>query len=682
MEQDLNFILTKTPEDPFTLLVKAFYLKKINETNQATDILNSTSNLFSQIDLEKFDQFSPLLFIDGLTHYLLGNNFEAKKSLTKYLKKSPDSIEAKEILAEIAFNNNEPDNTIKLLSSIEAQYISLKSATLLMSAYVAQKDYLASTTLYKSIDKEIQENGRLLSLYVLSLISQGKATEAINLLEEQALLKPNSSDIQLMLGYHYLQYQFFDKALIVAKKLETQPNLSVAELNFIGVVYQSNNQTDIAQKYYLQALTIEPFDTLTTMNLVLVLFSKNDYVEANKITQNFLTQYSENISILKLHAESYIKLGNIKEAINSTKFIDEKTQNDLAIKYQLVDLYLKSNKADLALEKIEEIKKLEPLSSASLIAQAKAYLQKNDNEKAAKSLKIVFGLNLENTNRLIKIAQLQLEASDWEYVDKTITQLEKPKLNANYDDVILLKARLLFGKNQLDSAIKLLEQRKNKTADINQYLALFYSEANNTVKAIKHAQDAYLQIKDQATLQLLARLYWQNNQVSDTLNLLKEWLLVSPYDITTKRLYANLLAKNNNTDAAIEEYQDVLIHSPDDVVSLNNVAMLLLQNDKYNEALPLAEKAVKLAPLNATVNDTLGWLLVKSGKAEQGLTYLRESYARDSNNLSTRYHIAIALADTGKKSASITELNAILNLTSSFPERELAASKLKELTNN
>lgn len=673
--KDIDTILEKTPDDPFTLLVKAFYLKRINEEKQAEDILQSTSYLFSQIDLEKFDQFAPLLFIDGMTHYLLGNKLEAKKSLKQYLKKSPSSTEAKEILAEIALSENIPKKSIDLLSDVKPANYSLRSVFILMSAHIQNEAYDQSAKIYQNSPDELKNNGKLISLYTMSLIALGEGKSAIALIEKTARNQPNSKDIQLMLGYHYLQFQHYDKALSVALKLIENKSLSLPELNYIAVVYQNNKQIEEAIEYYKKALELAPLDLLTSINLIQLLIEEKSLTQANTLTTEYLAEYPNESRILKLHAKALLALGKNKEAIAAYQQLNKNSADDLAIKYQLVNLYLKDKQPDSALKEIRIIKKLEPLASASLIAEAKAYLIKNEYEKAAKPLNIAFGLNLESAERLEKIADLQIQAKDWVYLERSITRIMK--LSGYTEQVTILKSRALFAQGKVTSAITLLEKSNKQTHLSYYYLAHFYANLKKVEQAQKHGEHSFKLTPNNAALQLLIRLYWKNNQQEKAIELLTSWLKNNEYDNTTRKVYANLLSQLNQNNNAISQYKIILEQAPDDVFSLNNLSVLLTNKTLYKQAEVLAKKAVALKPLDATVNDTLGWSLVLQDKPSEGLTYLRESSARDSNNPTTKYHIAVALADLGKIEEAKMELLQIVD--KEFKQQALAKEKLNAL---
>jgi tetratricopeptide (TPR) repeat protein len=111
---------------------------------------------------------------------------------------------------------------------------------------------------------------------------------------------------------------------------------------------------------------------------------------------------------------------------------------------------------------------------------------------------------------------------------------------------------------------------------------------------------------------------------------------------------------------------------------LNNLANLQWQL-KDPAAQQTAERAFKLAPSDALILDTLGWILVQKSQLDAGLRHLREARLRDPANPEIRYHLAWALAKSGRKGEALQELEAALQSGRSFPGIDSARSLRAEL---
>ena len=127
-------------------------------------------------------------------------------------------------------------------------------------------------------------------------------------------------------------------------------------------------------------------------------------------------------------------------------------------------------------------------------------------------------------------------------------------------------------------------------------------------------------------------------------------------------------------------YLDTLPKNSSDPIQLNNTAFVHGELG-LPDALEYAERAYQLSPEDPNINDTLGWLLVKQNSPEQGLKYLRQAVTRQSGDPDIRYHLAAALAITGREAESQHELNQLLDLNETFSSRPQAEQLLKKLTN-
>ena len=113
---------------------------------------------------------------------------------------------------------------------------------------------------------------------------------------------------------------------------------------------------------------------------------------------------------------------------------------------------------------------------------------------------------------------------------------------------------------------------------------------------------------------------------------------------------------------------------------LNNLAYLYTEAGDPR-AVETARRAMELAPENAQVLDTYGWALVRSGKAQEGSGELEKAAKADSSNQdpAIRYHLAVALAQTGDKSRAQDLLSSLLHSPATFPERADAEALQKKL---
>lgn len=673
---DITRVLAIQPEDPVGSLLRSVYLARTNQHKAARAILNDQNYKFSQLPDESVAQFAPLSLIHGVSQFLTGNFVEAKSSLTLFLAKNPSSIEARSMLAEIEASRSEHARVIKLLEFIEPQFLSEKSALVLMSAYFQQENYLRTSTLPEQLNRNVAKSDSIKRLQALALLQLGESRSALELLTGSA---QESVKNTLTLGYIYLQFGFFEKAQETAIALVDKGDNSLAELNFIGVAFKSVEEFNSAEEYFKRALDAVPQDVISLINLIKLYIEQNQWKSAANTLSTGLQSHPNNTDLITMQAQVLQHQGEYQRAIEIVSNVLSKDSTNLAMNYRLLNLYLMTNQPEQALEQIKIVNRLEPLSPVALVAKSKALLQLGNKTEAAKSLRVLYGLVTDEPKKLVDIGKLQAQAEDWIHLQRTVTRLsenfpETPELS-------LLKAHLMFASGEEEQAIALLNDVKTQSNSVaSQRLQRdYFARKGDLENASKYAEGAYLLAKSESDLRLWARYLWQQDNKQEALAVLERHLNKDLASWQLNRLYANLLEQYGDASEAIVQYQRVLEREPEDILSLNNLALLLSTNGDLTRAETYGRKAVSLAPNEAKINDTLGWILVQQGKAESGLSFLRESYLRNTNNPTALYHMAIALEQTGRVNQSIESLEQALAISTSFNEADDARKKLAQL---
>jgi putative PEP-CTERM system TPR-repeat lipoprotein len=660
---DIDKMLQTMPEDPLTRLLKAIYLAKMKQLPQAKALLSETNYQFSQIDPEFLDQYAPVLLIYGVSLYMEEQYLLSENYLKQYLELSPSSISAREILAEIANKRNIPKKVIELLKPIGKSFLSQRLATLMLTAQLHIGDNNNAIEFYQLLPSMVASERSIKNLYAMALIKSGSGENQATAMDLLKSLnsQQSSKSIQLILGYNYMNFAMYDEALTLAKSMYNPSNNNVVELNFIGTVYLAINDDDNAEKHFTEALLKAPHDEIVKLNLMQLYIKQGKYSESETILADMLLKSPKNQNVLPLYAEVLEKQLRYKEALTSYKLLDSLNSKKLSVKYKIADLYLKTNAPDKALDMAKQINSIETFSQVGLIIKAKAYLQKQDYQNAARTLKIMFGFYLNDAERLMEIAKLQIQAKDWLAFDKTMKQLQE--LPTDKAQLELLSAQRLYAMGDIKAALNGLEPVIEKTAEMNSLMANLYLTQKNYLLALKFANVAYQQAEHYQNHLLLIKIHWLNGQYNQAFAQFDLWLTNNKGDWKSKRMYANLLEQQGDKKQAVYWYQEALKLAEDDIFSLNNLALLLLNDNQGTLALTTIEKAAALAPLDAKVNDTYGWVLVTLQQYEKGLKYLRESYSRDVNNARNLYHIGVVLSKLGKHDESIDMLNRAISLT-------------------
>jgi tetratricopeptide (TPR) repeat protein len=158
---------------------------------------------------------------------------------------------------------------------------------------------------------------------------------------------------------------------------------------------------------------------------------------------------------------------------------------------------------------------------------------------------------------------------------------------------------------------------------------------------------------------------------------LREWLASEPNDADAAGMLARLdLAAHRFSDA--EEHLQVVVNKrPNDATALNNLAWIY-RHSNDPRARSTAQKAYLISP-TPPIADTFGWILTTEGNAADGLVLLRQAAAQLADP-SIRYHLAVALKETGQSQEAVGVLGPIVQGATNFDEKQDAARLLDQLT--
>jgi Tfp pilus assembly protein PilF len=153
----------------------------------------------------------------------------------------------------------------------------------------------------------------------------------------------------------------------------------------------------------------------------------------------------------------------------------------------------------------------------------------------------------------------------------------------------------------------------------------------------------------------------------------------SPRLVAAQHLLASIYEGAGEYDRALETYQEILKVLPNDVLALNNLAFGLAERKAdLAGALRFAEQAYRLAPRSGAVVDTLGWIQFMRGDLALATTLVTEAVRLSPQNAEIRLHLAQIHRVSGKRSESIEQLNAALELDPSLRSRQDVAKLLEE----
>ena len=127
-------------------------------------------------------------------------------------------------------------------------------------------------------------------------------------------------------------------------------------------------------------------------------------------------------------------------------------------------------------------------------------------------------------------------------------------------------------------------------------------------------------------------------------------------------MVAGIDERLGKSSEAMANYRKALAKSPEDPIVLNNLAFLLADNNgDTKEALEMVSTAIRKAPKLPQLQDTLAWVQLKRHNDAAALQILQTLTRQHPEDVTFRYHYAVALVDSGNPSAAKLQAETALS---------------------
>jgi tetratricopeptide (TPR) repeat protein len=150
-------------------------------------------------------------------------------------------------------------------------------------------------------------------------------------------------------------------------------------------------------------------------------------------------------------------------------------------------------------------------------------------------------------------------------------------------------------------------------------------------------------------------------------NILTRSLKQNPNSAATMSALASLYLATGRLSEAAQLNQQILRVDPNNVIAMNNLAWALCEDqNRCRDALDIAERGLELAPQYVDLLDTRGIIYYRLGQHEKAAQDFAECIklypANVPATVSSRFHLARALAQLGRKAEAIQHMEQALYL--------------------
>ncbi len=240
--------------------------------------------------------------------------------------------------------------------------------------------------------------------------------------------------------------------------------------------------------------------------------------------------------------------------------------------------------------------------------------------------------------------------------------------------------QLYVQQQQVDKAIKLAGQELKLSPDSSPRHRLMASLAARTGKLdLALEQFEWLRAKDPQSVEVhtaIGQVLRLKGDLAGALASYQKARELAPNNAIVVGTVGMLESATGQSQNAVDNLKKQLALDPTDAVAMNNLAYALAdQGADLDQALTLAEAAQRKLPNNASVSETLGWVYTRKGLNSSAIQIFSGLLKKYPDDPALRYHLGVALLQSGKPAEAKTELT--ISLTKKPPKD--VADKIQQI---
>ena len=560
------------------------------------------------------------------------------------------------------------------------KYIILIAAISACSSQMSLKSDSENQSGFSSSDSLILSD-KAMEHFIKGNISDMKGAYAEAILEyQEALQFDDAAGIHYALSKDYILLNKLSKSLSHAR-MAVQKSPDNVEYNFLlGQVYSHARIIDSAALYFEQVIKLDSSNFQAYYDLGKI-YESTKPRKALSIYYNLLDRTGPEWNVLVKIADLNERIGNIDETILTVEELIKLDPSNLQLKKLLIESYIKTGRAEMALVNTREALELFPEDLELIEYKANALIQLGDWEEGAQEyLKIVNSDDVSFESKIGIASAFLSETSR----DTTILPLAKDVLTQIDKDSSNWQTNLFLGEiavQEKNDSLAIEYFRKSAldaewNSQVWQRFAVLLYEAQKTDEILEELPAIAENFPDNFVIQIVLGLtYSQKGLYSDAEPVLYKAVQLQPEDLNALNAYGFTLNQlNRNTEAitylekalslspgniaimgtlgliydSLEEfdkcdalYKEALDIDSTNALILNNYAYSLAERgEKLDEALKMSVMSNEAEPENSSYLDTLGWIYYKLGKYNEALEKIVKAMELDEDNTTLMDHLA------------------------------------------
>ena len=413
------------------------------------------------------------------------------------------------------------------------------------------------------------------------------------------------------------------------------PKNAEAELT-LGALYADRLDLETAEKYIRKGIESDPGQPTGYYYLGRVAAEQKRYELA-------VDSYNQAILLHPGFESAYIGLGSIYEAQgNSTEaiatfqhalqFVNPQSR---AIRYHLVQLYIKEKQYPEALSLLDQLVVDEPDDSEARLRKAMILVEQNDYPGAIEEVKQVAVGKPYDLRVRDYLAYLYEQTHDY---DKALNEYKSMiEIDDGYVDAHIHLGYLLHRMKRVEEGVDQLKQAIRldpKRSDAYLFLGLSYYQRKDYDDSVKAFKEGIAQDPDNPELHFnLGAVYDKTKRFDDLVYEMKETIRLDPnHSNALNYLGYTYIDRGEHLEEALGLIRRAIEIKPDDGYYIDSLGWGYYKLDRIEDALKALQRAVVLVPDDPVIHQHLGEVYFEKSQFSNAREAWLKSLEMDPNN--------------------------------------------------
>ena len=668
---DVAKILGRDPKNVPAIFVNAVLMIRQGKFAEADAELQKVDTVI--------DRFQRGLYFKAMVKARLGLNGQAEDAIMTYINRAPDDPDGVRLLAQIELATQHAGRAIPfLLKAIKNGQRDSETLDLLGRAYAMNGNAREAETTFQQAS-ETARNPSDLTRLASARLQVGDLSGAAADLQHSLDIAPTQPGAGEALVATALRLGQLERAQQALNQLRQQTGDTEAVGNLTGLLKLARLDPQGALEAFADTVKRFPDSVGPKLNEAKVLLQLNRANDALPILQGILTKSPEQTDALTLYAQIMLQQGRGPEAIEAAERARKADPTNLGLVNGEAQLYARLQQYPKALEVLDTARVAGKMPAQLLPTLGSVQLAAGQDQAAKTSFAELVSAEPNNISAILGDVDLLVRLKDF----AGARQVLDDAMQRQPTSLPLLQSRvrvdLLDG--GLDAALATASKLRANPAYMPGAATLkggLFMGAQRFKDAAAAFQDEYQKEPSSALAVALAQALNAAGDANGASTVLLKWQGEHADDPAVAQLLGTFDITARRYDSAERNLQIALKSRPNDLVALNNLAWIYQQKgDK--RAREYAQRAFEQAP-TPEVTDTLAWILVQQGEAAKATPLLQSASAGRPQNLAIKYHLAVALNDTGHPAEAIEVLRPIVASPDTFDDRPAAQTLLTDLS--